>query len=72
MNEAILERLDKIVEQLELANAMGIAASLNSKLEVDYQWQDMDDGEISGDNAPEKGRKQRLIPRALYRILDDE
>ncbi len=69
---SIADKLDKIVEQLELANAMGIAASLNSKLEVDYQWKDMDDGEISGDDAPEKVRKQRLIPRALYRILDDE
>lgn len=72
MNEAILERLDKIVEQLGLANALSMLIFMPnmSDFRLVLDWQD--EGGNSGDGAPEKGKKQRLTPKAVCRIVPDE
>lgn len=70
----IIEKLDTLIEQVRLTNALMMASVMSdqSKFKLLYDWRDMENLKCSEDEASEHGKRQRLIPLALYRIVDDE
>lgn len=70
--EAIISRLDKLIEQQQLTNSLiamrNLDYELQKKMRYLLEWQSIENAPEYVGNIPE--RKERLIIRDVYRIID--
>ncbi len=69
----IISRLDKLIEQISLTNALLGARLMDydtlKKTFISFDWQDIETAPERVDDAPEQ-KKQRLIIQNFYRIAE--
>ena len=71
-NNALLSKLDTLIEQVKLTNALlgaqVLSNEIQKRLNIDLHWEAPEHGE----DAPELPKKEYLTLQGLYRIVDDE
>ncbi|MBR1603204.1 MAG: hypothetical protein IJ667_07180 [Synergistaceae bacterium] len=71
-NNALLAKLDALIEQVKLTNALlgaqVMSYEVQKRLNIELHWEAPEHGE----DAPELPKKEYLTLQGLYRIVDDE